>query len=305
MLSKMKEYARRLAHHDKYFLKPARLARQHGRDLRTIIDRTKAIRANDILAFTTVRNEMLRIPYFLDYYRKLGVAHFLFVDNDSNDGLIEHLRGEPDCSVWHTKASYKGSLFGVHWLNYLSHRYGVGHWCLTIDPDEFLVYPHSEDRNLHELVEFLELDGNTDHLFCLMLDMYGPGRISDTICRVGQNPLEVAPYFDATGYVQRGDASYGETYIQGGPRRRVVFHDLPEKAPALNKTPLVKWGKNCNYLSSTHMAAPKRLNRPHNPNHLSPTGCLLHFKFLSVMTEKAVEEIERKEHYDNSIEYRR
>ena len=54
-----------------------------------------------------------------------------------------------------------------------------------------------------------------------------------------------------------------------------------------------------------HVASPKRLNAPHANRHLSPTGCLLHFKFLSVLSEKAEEEIRRKEHYDNSREYRR
>src|SRR5690606_28112440 len=133
-----------------------------------------------------------------------------------------------------------------------------------------------------------------------LLDMYGKQPVSRTVCRPGQNPLEVAPYFDGMGYTQKPDASYGETFVQGGPRRRVFFRDEPEKAPALNKTVLVKWGKEYNYLSSTHLLAPKRANRPHHRQHLSPTGCLLHFKFLSVMAEKAVEEIGRREHYADS-----
>ncbi|MCZ0962373.1 hypothetical protein [Paracoccus benzoatiresistens] len=44
-----------------------------GRALMPMADRTAAIRPGDILAFATVRNEMLRLPQFLDHYRQLGV----------------------------------------------------------------------------------------------------------------------------------------------------------------------------------------------------------------------------------------
>ena len=33
-----------------------------------------------------MRNEKIRLPFFLRYYRNLGVNHFLIVDNDSTDG---------------------------------------------------------------------------------------------------------------------------------------------------------------------------------------------------------------------------
>jgi len=40
-------------------------------------DRTAAIRADMILCFAAVRNEMARLPYFLQHYRRLGIGHFL------------------------------------------------------------------------------------------------------------------------------------------------------------------------------------------------------------------------------------
>ena len=47
----------------------------------------------------TVRNEIVRLPYFLDYYRRLGAGHFLVVDNGSDDGTHEYLADQPDVSV--------------------------------------------------------------------------------------------------------------------------------------------------------------------------------------------------------------
>lgn len=110
-------------------------------ELTPVVDRTSSISTGDVLVFVTIRNEALRLPYFLDYYRKQGAAHFLFVDNGSDDGGRELLEGEQDVSLWTTTASYRKSRFGTDWLNWLKLRHGCGHWTLTLDPDEFLIYP--------------------------------------------------------------------------------------------------------------------------------------------------------------------
>ena len=65
----------------------------------------------DILAASTMRNEMLRLPHFLDHHRKLGINHFLIVDNGSEDGTRDYLAGQPDVSLWSTDHSYRLSRF--------------------------------------------------------------------------------------------------------------------------------------------------------------------------------------------------
>ena len=69
-------------------------------------DRTAQIAPNAILALVTLRNERVRLPYFLDYYRGIGIDHFLIVDNDSNDGSREFLADQPDVSLWTTCLLY-------------------------------------------------------------------------------------------------------------------------------------------------------------------------------------------------------
>jgi hypothetical protein len=291
----------------RFLSKVARLqlkARQHGADLTVVSNNTTAINANDILAFIVLRNEATRLPYFLEYYRKLGVNHFLFVDNDSSDDLLATIGAAADCSIWHTRASYKDSNFGVHWLNHLLGKYGSRHWCLTLDPDEFLVYPYIHSRSLRELTEYLDQEGKAS-LFTIMLDMYSEVPVDDAAYRKGQNPLEVCPWFDGTGYYQKKGQGYSEWWWRGGVRRRAFFADQPELSPALNKTVLVKWRWYYAYIGSTHIAWPNRINSPHFNDTLAPTGCLLHFKYLSLMREKVEEEMQRQEHYAGSREYRR
>ena len=69
------------------------------RELRGVVDRTNLIAPDHILLFSTLRNERIRLPYFLRYYRNLGVNHFLIVDNDSDDGSREYLQAQPDVSL--------------------------------------------------------------------------------------------------------------------------------------------------------------------------------------------------------------
>ncbi len=277
-------------------------AYRHGKDLSRVSDNTRMIKPGDILAFVVLRNETIRLPYFLAYYRRLGVKHFLFVDNGSDDGFMDEVGDYADCSVWHTQASYKASKYGVHWLNYLLKKYGRGHWCLTVDPDEFLLFPYDDSRSLIELTAYLDQE-QKESFFSITLDMYGAGTVDEAIYQKDQDPLAVCPWFDPTGYYQDKRPNFNEWWIRGGVRRRVFFADQPWHAPALNKTVLVKWRWYYAYFASTHIVWPNRLNRPHFQDTLAPTGCLLHFKYLALFREKVEEEMGRKQHYAGSREY--
>ncbi len=274
------------------------------RELRAISDRTAQIRPDDILLFSTQRNEKIRLPYFLHYYREMGVNHFLMVDNDSDDGSLEYLMKQPDVSVWHTRRSYKRSRFGVDWLNWLQWQHGHGHWTLVVDPDEFLVYPFCDTRPLRALTDWLDAS-SIKSFSAMLLDMYPKGRIDAQPYREGQNPLEITSWFDSGNYMIQKNGKFGNLWVQGGPRARVFFRDMPEKAPALNKVPLVKWDRRYAYVSSTHMLLPRGLNLVYDEwGGEKASGVLLHTKFLDTFTAKAREELDRKQHYAASIEYR-
>jgi hypothetical protein len=274
------------------------------RELTCALDRTAAIRAGDILAFTTLRNEKLRLPYFLDYYREHGVNHFLMVDNDSDDGVRDYLATQPDVSLWTTPASYRRARFGVDWLNALARQYGFRHWCLTVDPDEFLVYPFCDTRPIGALTDWLDACGQIAYP-AMLLDMYPKGPIDTVPYAEGQDPLEIANWFDSGNYTLSHNPEYHNLWIQGGPRARVFFPNAPSSAPSLNKIPLVKWHRHYAYVDSTHMLLPRRLNHVYDQRGGEmPAGALLHTKFLHTLTEKTQEEMSRHQHYAGSREYR-
>ena len=275
-----------------------------ARELLLVADRTDMIRPNDVLCFVTLRNERIRLPYFLQYYRDRGVAHFVFVDNDSTDGTREYLSAQKDCSVWTTPASYKRSRFGMDWLNALLRQYGTGHWCVVVDPDELLLYPFCDTRPIPALTDWLE-SSSIKSFGAMLLDMYPKGPITAQPYAEGQNPFDIACWFDSGNYMIDRNWEFGNLWIQGGPRARLFFPDKPERAPALNKIPLVKWEKHYAFASSTHMLLPRGLNLVFDEwGGEKASGVLLHAKFLDTFTHKAREELERKQHYANSHEYK-
>ncbi|MEM9852321.1 MAG: glycosyltransferase family 2 protein [Pseudomonadota bacterium] len=274
------------------------------RELTCLIDRTDQVRPGDILVFSTLRNEHPRLEWFLDYYRNLGANHFFFVDNDSTDGSREYLASQPDTSVWHTSASYKRSKFGVDWLNGLKMKYANGHWVLVFDVDELLVYPFCDTRDLRALTDWLDA-AKVKSFGTMLLDMYPKGKIQHARVRAGKDPVKTAPFFDSTNYFIERNSRYGNLWIQGGPRLRAFFRTKPSHAPALNKTPLVKWQRGYCYVSSTHTLLPRGLNLVYDEwGGQKPCGILLHTKFVNTFAEKAEEEIARKQHYAASREYR-
>lgn len=273
------------------------------RQLSPIQDNTRQIRPGAILLFSTMRNEAQRLPYFLTHYRNLGVDHFLIVDNGSDDATRDLLAGQNDVSLWGTAHSYKQARFGIDWLTWLQARHGHGHWCLSVDADELLIYPFHETRPLPALTGWLDANGQTA-FGAMMLDLYPKGPLQEARHAPGQNPVEVLNWFDSGNYTIRRQAPMGNLWIQGGVRMRRFFANEPRRAPTLNKVPLVRWNRRYAYVSSTHSALPRHLNHVYDTEggeRLS--GILLHTKFLPSVVERSREEKQRREHFANSSLY--
>jgi hypothetical protein len=181
------------------------------------------LQPGEIPAFACVRDESLRLPHLLDYYRGLGVTRFIVVDNDSSDGTTALLLSQPDVEVFHAAASYAGSHYGVHWLNGLLGQFGCGHWVLVVDADELLVYPDCETVSLPRFASRLEASG-ADGLLTFLLDMYPDGPIQEARYDPGTPFLAASPYFDVDSYTFGSEGPRARLPERGGPRRRLFWH---------------------------------------------------------------------------------
>ena len=269
------------------------------RELTCLQDNHTSIKPADVLLFSTVRNEAVRLPHFLEHYRALGVAHFFFVDNASDDGTTELLQSQPDVTLYQSKASYRQSRFGVDWLNWLKRKYAHGHWVVVADADEILIYPDWQSQPLPSLTAHLEQRGHK-MMGALMLDMYPKGPPDAQSYTPGQDPMTCLQWFDAHDYWVQQQRKLGNFWLQGGARARMFFADRPELAPTLNKIPLVHWSRGFAFVNSTHSALPSRLNE----TSTTPiSGALLHTKFLPGVAKRAAEERLRDEHFQVGANY--
>jgi hypothetical protein len=249
------------------------------------------------LVFSAVRNEELRLPYFLRFYREMGTAGFAIADNDSTDRTTALLAGEPDVALFRAGGRYSRSRCGVDWINALLHRFGRNRWCLVVDADELLVFPYCEDVGLRELLRHLDASG-AQALPTFLLDMYSRGPIRDARYRPGQPFLSASPYFDPQGYVEFQAVAPGRALpARGGPRHRLFWQGRTRvrPSPLLVKYPLVRWDAGLRYEASTH-ALP-------SVTAADVTGALLHFKLFDDFPARVHEEVNRREHFDDASQY--
>lgn len=273
------------------------------RRLRPIADRTAAIARDDILVICTLRNEMPRLPEFLDHHRRLGVAQFLIVDNGSEDGLDRYLVDQPDVSLWRCDTSYREARFGLDWAGALLFQFGHGHWCLTLDADELLIYPSHDTRPLPQLVAHLDRIGQQG-MGAMMLDLFPTGSLGQADAPPDQPLHRQLPWFDAGPYRSRRLMPRRNLWVQGGVRERVFFADAPRHAPTLNKLPLMRWNRRQVYVNSTHSLLPPRLNDLYDgPGEGRLSGILLHGKFLPDIVERSREELHRRQHFADPDAY--
>ena len=231
-----------------------------------------------------IRNEVHRLPWFLSYYRRLGVTRFFIVDNNSNDGTQEFLLANSDVHLFSSKASFKTSEFGSVWREVLFRKYGHEHWCLVVDPDEMFIYPGYENIDLHALIAKLEAEKCLG-LEAIWVQMYSGEPIRKTVLKPNMNPLELCPYFDADS-------------AERGPHPRLLdWTFTPNKAPLLylcNGGPRVWVGAHRFIWKS---------GGPRREQIAKMRGAVLHFKFTSDLHEKCQEEICRRQHWNSEAKY--
>jgi hypothetical protein len=294
--------------------------------------------APEVRLFATIRNELLRLPYFLEYHRKLGVSRFIFVDNGSSDGTQDYLLQQPDCHILSTTDSYGEAKSGVRWQNRVLDTYGTGHWCLFADADEFLVYPQSETVPLPQLCAYLDSKGY-EGLYTFMLDMYSDKEMSKAVYNSGQNPVDVCPMFDTDYHfvprpfldqirMPNRPPPFPDREVIGGPRVRVFYpeQNTPDVWPRikprllgivmrlLHKLKLVS-KDSIPHMASLLFKVPLVKWRKgfayYSSTHILTalkladiTGVLLHFKFFSDFYEKAVLEAGRGQYSNGGRQYR-
>ena len=242
-----------------------------------------------IVLVACVRDEMIRIAPFLEHYRRIGVDHFVIVDNASEDGTAEWLEQQSDVSLYRTTQSFAAARSGWAWIETLLERHALGRWCLVADADELLVYPGYPDHGLRDVIAYHEANGFTA-MASLMLDMYA-ATLSPPKEAVG-SLLDLCPFYDSDGIrvACRVLLDRAQDRLVGGLRQRVLGTRV-----ILNKVALFYNGPGVRLSLSNHAIIGARCSELRAVH--------LHFKYLADFRERVAIEVAHGEHWNGASEY--
>jgi hypothetical protein len=244
---------------------------------------------DECIAVCLVRNGQEHLPSFLRHHRALGIRHFVFVDNGSDDATLAMLDGQPDVTVYETALQHK--YYETEMRRLIIEEHCRHRFCLNIDIDELFDYPHSDRLGLKQLLAYLRRRGATA-MAAYMLDMYAK-EVSFTAPEALD--LKTAyPYYDVSNIKV---LDYHTSHIQAycdhnvllanhvkcyfGGIRETLFKSKPGGHYLLTKHPLI-------YLDGTL----EPVTNPHYCNKATVadvTGVLRHYKFTASFKDKVGE----------------
>ncbi len=259
--------------------------RNKYRVLRSFVPTKEAARSRSedaIILFCLLKDGTYFINEFIDYYTEIGVDLFYFIDNNSCDSLLESVSKYDNVNVIHSDASFKD--FECEMRRYAIEKYGLNHWCLCVDIDEFIDLPNLNTIKLNGLIKYLSANGYTG-LICHMLDMFSS---------IDDNNLYKHEPFDRTNYSMydvtdiekvaydqvayaywtRDNLNTAEHYIYFGGIRKKVFGTNNGLS------------KHCLFFVDGDSDL---ITHPHASNKLSIadiTGVLYHYHFADGFIEK-------------------
>ena len=180
------------------------------------------INENSITCICVMRDEEIMIDHFVSHYIKLGITHFIFIDNNSIDNSVNKLKKYAESlniRIYTTNDSYAENEYGLAWVNSVLNSELKNRWVLVVDIDEILYLRH--DESLHQIKENL-IKNNSNILPTLLLDFY-PKSLNESIYTSGDDFLYHSNLYDR--FSEKQSVVYvgntGEVVVKGGMRNRV------------------------------------------------------------------------------------
>lgn len=239
-----------------------------------------------------VRNEITRLPEFLEHHRALGFERFAFIDNGSEDGTREYLLQQCDTGVFATSAPFHWT--AKHgWIMQVIERLGRERWYALLDADEHLVFAHCETRVIRDFVSGLQSRGIRRARACLV-DMYSDQAVFGSGQHKGSH-VQTYPFFDSQGYKEHRTGRL--TVRTGGPRERMANSLGHKHSPALTKYPLFRLDRD-EVAYNPHLIWPP-LDAVEDPCLIA----LKHYKFDAALAQKIDYALQTGAYWNDSAEY--
>ena len=273
----------------------------------------EVIAEDSIILICVIRDEELLLPYFINHYKRIGVSHFIFIDNGSIDGTIKYILQLDDVNykLYSTNESYAQNNYGVSWVNKILDKHCKDRWCLTVDIDELLTPP--DKKSLLDIRLDMENSNSNITQTCLV-DFY-PSDIYKEYAK-GSPFISHSDHFDSSQNCESFYAPDTSLTIKGGSRQRLFNFD---SFPCLTKRSFFKydfynthecqvgyhWILPKTFESWASMDAEKWINSSPELRFTKSHILIKHFKFIKPDLKKFFNtRVSRNEDWDNSSEYK-
>lgn len=284
-------------------LNPSWISNQEQPVLEKLSVNDAAIRSSKNIAVIVGKNEQELLPNLLDYHRKLGIEHFIFVDNCSEDTSIDYMLSQKDVSVLIATQEYRHSRFAVNWQETLLSHYGLGRWVLIIDSDELYSFSNSEKVNISTLTAKAEQE-NANAFFAPMIDFYPSTELSVADITENKPFYEVCDHYDS---LEEMDIDRADVYgpfsnsqsWHGGLRKRIFgsYNPYPQLNYVNQKFNLIKYAPNMRLVEGLHFMYGQRVSKQ--------PAVIMHFKYHAGFYAKVMREIKSGQHWNGATEYKR
>lgn len=256
-------------------------------------------RPGDVVVVCVLRDAMEHLPTFLRHHRELGIRHFVFLDNGSEDETVDYLSAQSDTTVYQCGLPFRTykHLFKRHLVRLV----GRNRWILLLDVDECLDFPESSRASLPQFCHYLDAHGHTA-VVAHMLDMFAEGPV------LSQRPLpresdlrEHFRHYDISGI--RGTdyrQAFGSTNRLATPDIRCLSCGVNLQVfgndTLLTKHPLFKW--------TPPLELPKFSHDIRYANIADVSAVLRHYKFTPGLTGVIERALREGGYHGNSRRYR-
>lgn len=261
--------------------------------LRILSGNLKDMEKDSPILLCVVKDDLFRLSTFFEYYRKIGIKQFVFLDDKSSDGTREFLMFQDDVLLFGTEKNYSTIRRQV-WINKMISTIGYNRWYLVLDSDEIFDYPYRDKKSITEYVDFLEEKGKT-RVKAILLDMFSKNQLFDDSIIEPQDIFEKCCFYLPEYKLEQ---CHYDVRIVGGARGEMFSQIGMKETPIVSKYPLI-FIREDDIVINSHCNLPATRNYPDKPETI-----LRHYKFLPGDKEKYIQRVTKGNFENGSQEYK-
>lgn len=185
-----------------------------------------------------LKNGAYYLEPMLNHHRAMGVRHFLFIDNGSDDRTVEILGRNRDVTIISNPLPVAG--FEALLRSRIARRFIKGGWLLFVDSDELTEISHGEGRHISDFTRYCN-DRGYNVVVGQCLDLFSELPLSRTadwsyqesiarFDRYSLNCIDAFPYHDSENvgfswFLRNNVVANPDIRIMFGGIRREVFKE--------------------------------------------------------------------------------